>query len=173
MVDGKVVHLFGSGVHVAPPTPSNRDLFGSMQEARDKVVFLDEADWQEESLLRVMARNPVAAVVDMRSRPVFRLPYYRHRYVISYFYRHRILYIEMASLSREGSAGTEDVRANLATVLSERAKYGLTICIYDKETKERGRLDYFKALAKLAMNGFVELHPRALEGATFPGRSER
>lgn len=173
MSDGKVVNLFGSGVQAAAHPPVNRDLFGSVQEVRRKVIFLDEADWHEVSLLRVMARNPVAAVVDMRSRPVFRPPNYRHRHVISYFHRHGIQYLELVNLVRDGSAREKKMHQELAGVIFGRADYGLTICLYDTATKERGWLDSMRVLMKSGANQFMELHPRALGGSDFRDRSGR
>lgn len=173
MVDRKVITLFGHAIHAAAHPSVDRDLFGSLQELRGKVVFLDEADWHEESLLQVMARNPIGAVVDMRSRPVFRLPRYRHRRVVSYFHKHGIQYLELISLLRENSAGERKICLELAGVVFGRSEYGLTICLYDKATKERGWLDSIRSLMMAGTNCFVELHPRALAGSGSAGRSSR
>jgi len=170
MADGKVVALFGSSLQDAVRPPVERDLFGSIQEVRYKVVFLDEAEWHEESFLRVMARNPVAAVVDMRSRPVFRPPHYRHRHIISYFHRHGIQYLELITELRNGSLKDSKTHLVPAEVIFERAEFGLTICLYDAATKERGWLDSIRDLMKSGANRFVELHPRALAGSGFRDR---
>jgi hypothetical protein len=166
MTDSKVVTLFGDGISTSPQPPSDRDLFGSIREVRGKVVFLDEADWHEDSLLRVVARNSVSAVVDMRSRPVFRLPRYRHRRVVSYFHRHGIQYLELINVLRDIPAAEKRISVDLTGVVFSRAEHGLTICVFDNDTKERGWIDSIRALMISGTNHLVELHPRALAGSS-------
>ncbi len=149
----------------------DRDLFGSLQEVRGKVVFLDESDWNEESLLQVMTRNPIAAVVDMRSRPVFRMPNYRHRHIVSYLHRHGIQYLELINVLRKNSEGERNIYLELSGIVFGRAEHGLTIFFYDATAKERGWLGSIRTLMKSGANRFVELHPRALAGSGDADRS--
>jgi hypothetical protein len=164
MTEKNIVALFrDSGQHTAS-MPRDRDLFGCAHEARGKVVFLDEADWREETLLQLMTSNPVGAVVDLRARPIFRLPRFRHRHVVSYFHKHAIQYLEYARILREyppeGAAGID----KLASILFSRSDVGLTICLYDETTKQRGWLASIRQTMRLSPEHFVELHPSALNG---------
>jgi hypothetical protein len=162
----KIVPLFGVNKQIAAQRPTDRDLFGRVNEVSGKIVFLDEADWKEDSLLRVMARNPIAAVIDMRRRPVFRTPNYRHRHVVSYFYRHGIQYLELSSLLREMAPGDKRVFSELAATIFNRAESGLLVFLFDDDIKKRGWIDSVRALMNSGKNHFVELHPSALAGAT-------
>ena len=173
MDDGKVVTLFGSGIRTGASPPADRDLFGSVNEVRGKVVFLDEAEWHEDSLLRVMARNSIGAVVDMRSRPIFRLPRYRHRHVVSYFYRHGIYYLELVNFLHDVPMGEKRIHHDLAELVFSHAEHGLTIFLFDIDAKKRGWIESVKAMLISGTNHFVELHPRALAGSNFSDRSGR
>lgn len=173
MAEGKVVTLFGPSIQTTGQKPADRDLFGSVNELRGKVVFLDEAEWHEDSLLCVMTRNPIGAVVDLRNRPIFRLPRYRHRRVVSYFHRHGIQYLELINVLRDMPAGEKRIHLELAQVVFSRAEQGLTICFFDNDTKERGWLDSVRTLMVSGKNHLVELHPRALAGSSFADLSGR
>ena len=172
MTDDKVVTLFGGGFPTATHAPYDRDLFGSLQEVRGKVVFLEESEWNEDSLLRMMARNSVSLVIDLRSRPVFRLPRYQHRRIVSYFHKHGIQYPELINLLKNTSAGEKTMPLEVAHVASGHARHGLTVCLYDASTKERGWLDSIRVLISSGPNQFVELNPRALAGSELAGRSK-
>lgn len=172
MTNIKIVTLFGGEVPSSTHTPSDRDLFGSIHEVRGKVVFLEEAEWHEDSLLRMMTRNSVSLVIDLRSRPVFRLPRYQHRRVVSYFHKHGIQYLELINLLGGNSAGAKAMPLEVAHFASRHARHGLTVCLYDTSTKERGWLDSIRTLMSSGMNRFVELNPRALAGTEFRDRSD-
>jgi hypothetical protein len=173
MTDIKVVSLFGGGVPTATHAPVDRDLFGSLQEVRGKVVFLEVTEWHEDSLLRMMARNSVSLVIDLRSRPVFSLPRYQHRRVVSYFHKHSIQYLELINLLYETPAGEKTMPHEIAHIASSHAERGLTICLYDTSTKERGWLDLIRALMNSGTNRFVELNPRALAGSQVANHNNR
>ena len=134
MPKNTVVRLFGPAVRPPGNRPADRDLFGSVHDVRGKIVFLDEAEWHEDSLLAVVARNSVGAVIDLRSRPIFRLPRYRHRQVVSYFYRHGIQYLELINVLRDMPLEEKRIYRELAGIVFSRAEYGLTICLFDNDT---------------------------------------
>ena len=167
MVDGKVVALFGRAAPAPEPARVERDLFGSIEELRRRVAFLDEADFHEGSLLRLMAMNSVVALLDVRDRPVFRAPRYQHRRVVTYFHDHGIHYMEFATLHRRASAAM-DLRLVISNLVLDRAEQGLTICFYDRNARERGLVASVKNILVTGTTNLVELHPRALAGCSGP-----
>ena len=181
MNDEKVVSFPGPVSTVFPPRQkeivTQAGLFDHGGDQRGKIVFLDIGWLAEETLLNSLARNGVTALVDLRPRPVFHRPLFRHRDVVCYLYERNIIYIEYAvlakcygkieSLFRHGlaSAGEEKIDALLGR--------GLTICLYDDSAKSAGWLDEFRHLLRHAPSFRAEMHPRALAAAPIAASSSR
>jgi hypothetical protein len=138
------------------------DLFGSLAGSRGKVVFLDIEEWTEDKFLGVLTRNAVATLVDLRPRPIFRAPHYRHKVVVSHMRDHSILYVEAALLDGAAGLGTSAVGAELSAQVLARLGSGLTILIHDDAAKRKGWLLDVRAGLRVGSGNWTELHPSAL-----------
>ncbi len=141
------------------------DLFGGNDKGSGRIVFVDVDALSEEILLRIIARNAIASVVDLRPRPVFMRPRFRHKRVVSYLYRRNVLYIEYAFLllSMSKSPYTAKKKSGSADEEIENAlKRGLTMFLYDEEAKVAGLMDDVRRRLKRLSSFSAELHPRAL-----------
>ena len=129
-------------------------------------VFIDVSSLDEEILLNIVARNGVSALVDLRPRPVFDRPHFRHRHVVHYLYNRNVSYIEYAMFSRSGISGStpswpEDTAARLKGLLAR----GLVICLYDEASRSAGWISDFRSKSRYVLGYVPELHPRALVGS--------
>lgn len=149
------------------PAPLQPNLFDDGSMNRGRIVFLDITWLIEDTLLNIVAKNGVAALVDLRPRPVFERPRFRHRHVVHYLYERNINYLEYAMLARidrgtgvRSPCWPEDVDLRFQEMLT----LGLTVCIYDDGSRSAGWIEDFRHLVQTAPGYLAELHPRALVG---------
>ena len=162
MADGDPIPFPNSGRTIAREPHGEFDLFGSLARSRGKVAFIDIEDWTEDEFLGVLTRNAVATLVDLRLRPIFRAPRYRHKVVISHLRDHSILYVEAALLDGTGGLGITAVGAKLSAQVLSRLSSGLTILIHDDAAKRKGWLLDVRARLRGNSSNWTELHPSAL-----------
>lgn len=144
------------------------NLFGHAGENRGKIVFLDICWLAEETLLTLLTRNAVTALIDLRPRPVFDRPRFRHKNVVHYLHERNVLYLEYAMLAR----GVRDPASHIR-YKSQGAEQkigallgrGLTVCVYDEASKTVGWLEEIRHVLRHAPDYLAEMHPRALIGA--------
>jgi len=166
MPKNRVVQFPGTSsleyIAVAPASPRQRTLFDQGLENRGKIVFLDIRWLAEDTLLALVARNAVTALVDLRPRPVFDRPRFRHRHVVHYLFERDVHYLEYAMVVRgaRGRSGCDDMGARIAEYLL----HGLTLCLYDEAARSAGWLDEIRHVARHAPGYLAEMHPRALAG---------
>ena len=141
------------------------DLLREDVRGRGLVSFVDVAALDETSLLAIVARNHVGAVVDVRPSPVFDKPRFRHREVVFHLYRHGIPYIELAMLAiwpaserRLGTFMREETFAALEAGLDR----GLALCLYDADAREDGWLEEARRMIRQSRGFRAELLPTAL-----------
>jgi hypothetical protein len=144
------------------------NLFGHTDENRGKIVFLDIRWLAEEMLLTLLTRNAVTALVDLRPRPVFDRPRFRHRDVVHYLHERNVLYLEYAMLARGVRDSASQFRhkpEGAEEKISALLGRGLTVCVYDEASKTAGWLEEIRYVLRHAPDYLAEMHPRALIGA--------
>jgi len=176
MADSKILRF--TGASSALPTDPLKEtskaqqlsLFEQMGENLGRIVFLDISWLAEETLLNVMTRNGVTALFDLRPKPVFERPRFRHRHVVQYFFQNNVQYLEYAMLARDirddwrrSSGSPPNAEAPLREMLSR----GLTICLFDEATRSAGWIDDVRRLVRSTPGYRAEVHPRALVGASY------
>ena len=146
-------------------TPVRPRLFADDAAGRGRAAFVDIDGLSMDTLLRAVAMNSVKTVIDLRPAAIFRRPKFRHKEVVSYFYRKNIEYVECAMIDvrareRPESGGGGGLVPSLGSYLSR----GLTLCIFDAEAREIGWLDNFRRQLAETPGFSVEIHPRSLPG---------
>lgn len=150
----------------ASQLPVQASLFDSNQANRGMMVFVDISSLNEESLLDIVARNGVSALVDLRPRPVFERPHFRHRHVVHYLYDRNVNYIEYAMFGRSGNSGnTPSWPDEVGGRLKELLARGLVVCLYDEASRSSGWLSDFRNKSRSSVGYVPEMHPRALVGS--------
>lgn len=169
MSDDKVLGFPGG-----PSTPPSRtlppqqlSLFDHRGDNCGRIAFLDVHWFAEETLLNLMSCNGVTALVDLRPRPVFERPRFRHRHVVHYLCEHGVHYLEYAMLAR---STTDDWVRSHAWPLGAEARIhevlsrGLTVCLYDEGARSAGWIDAVRHMVRSTPGYRAEVHPRALVG---------
>jgi hypothetical protein len=142
-------------------------LFDHRGDNCGKIAFVDVRWFAEETFLNLMSRNGVSTLVDLRPRPVFERPHFRHRHVVHYFCQHSVHYLEYAMLARKT---TEDwIRPNAWPLgaqaqMNEVLSRGLTVCLFDEGSRSAGWIDAVRHMIRLTPSYRAEVHPRALVG---------
>lgn len=147
------------------PTDVQLGLFDYRGLNSGKIAFLDITWLAEETLFDLVARNGVTALIDLRPRPVFERPRFRHRHVVRYLYEQNVHYLEYAMLARtkaiaaeESSFLRESARAHFCAVLPR----GLTVCLFDEGSRSAGWINEVRHLVRTMPSYLAEVHPRAL-----------
>ncbi|HEV7325450.1 MAG TPA: hypothetical protein VGN91_10290 [Bosea sp. (in: a-proteobacteria)] len=149
------------------PAPLQPSLFDHAGANRGRIVFLDIIWLAEDTLLNIVVRNGVTDLVDLRPRPVFERPRFRHRQVVHYLYERNVGYLEYAMLARRdrntsfNSSWSEGIEIRFREMLTR----GLTLCLYDDGARSAGWVDDVRHLVDMAPDYLAEVHPRALVGA--------
>ena len=140
------------------------DFFGHDMDGRGKVAFLDIDQLITARLFRLIVRNSVKSVIDLRPRPVFARPRFKHKEVVSYFHAHQVCYFEYALLIQSGQSQYSYLFNGDDRWLDDALKYGLSICIYDSESVMSGWPSELRCRLKKSPSFSAELHPRSLAG---------
>lgn len=150
------------------PANFQPSLFDHTGANTGKIVFLDITWLAEETLLNLVARNGVTALIDLRPRPVFEKPRFRHRHVVRYLYEQNVYYLEYAMLARSTAStdaqlpsSQEGTKAHFRSVLP----LGLTVCLYDEATRSAGWIEHVRHLVRTMPSYLAEVHPRSLIGS--------
>lgn len=168
MSEKKIVSLrpsTNSETEVIVDSSPKADLFGHTADNAGKIAFLDITSLDETTLLQIVVRNSVKSVVDLRPRPVFYRPEFQHKYVVNYFLKYNILYVEYAlHITSESGAGPPALASHNSTnfCFEECLRRGLTIGLFDIEAKERGWVNRIRDSLSQSAYFTAELHPRSL-----------
>jgi hypothetical protein len=129
-----------------------------------KTAFVN-VDWLVENvLLNIIVINGVTGIIDLRPRPVFSRPKFRHKKVLSYLYEHNIRYFECALYASSNQArANRSLNLEILTALSSVVDHGLTICIYDESARSLGWMDDIRNVLR-RFPSYTELHPSSLVG---------
>ncbi|NNM74247.1 hypothetical protein [Enterovirga aerilata] len=182
MRDGKVLAFPAVARSVEIPRPGVNSgyeptLFASAPEGKGKIVFVDVEWLAEETLLTAIARNGVTAILDVRPRPIFPRPKFRHKNVVLYFFQRKVRYLEYAMLPRATRSGFEQralpCKEAADTLIVEVLSRGLTMCLYDEQARKMGWLDDIRHLVRRAAGYTAELHPRSLSGFQYSHSSPK
>ncbi|GAA0530892.1 hypothetical protein FHS83_002610 [Rhizomicrobium palustre] len=165
MAESKVLKF---PVHNTPTSGSEvrtADLFGACLHGRDKIAFIDIDEFSEDTFLRLLARNAVTAIIDIRPKPVFERPNFEHKRTVSYLYQRDINYVEYAILLLSQADPTNrstDAYDELISAIQGHIRAGLTIFLFNKEAHEIGWVQQFRNYIRDSRISCTEIHPRSL-----------
>ena len=146
--------------------PIDRPLF-VLEHLRGHIAYINLDDLAEEALLRLLAINGVSGVIDARIHPVFARPRFKHRNVVEYLNLRKIYYFEYAFFAfhcMDMIPIKWEKSARAFAEIERLLPLGLTVCLFDKESKNLGWLEEVKHICTHASGFITELHPRSLIG---------
>ncbi|HUK10998.1 MAG TPA: hypothetical protein VLX09_24230 [Stellaceae bacterium] len=167
MADEKVVLIRGG---LAPQKrTSEPHLFMDVAQAQGTVAFLDITSLKQDDFLAVLSRNPVTAIIDIRSRPVFQKPNFRHTQVADYLLSHRITYLDLTSYSARNlfaeahvsllASQPHQMLGKVAQILDS----GMTLIICDGADFQSATMHDLRRLLSHHASFKAEIHPRSLK----------
>ncbi len=161
MTRNNVVSLWADRPISDHAPPGQLSLFGDAEESSACFSFVDLDGLDQAAFLNIIARNAVSTIIDLRPVPVFKRPKYIHRDLVDYFSCHEIIYFEyaMAEMSRN-----KRTSLSIARTIHARRQVGLTICVHDEMSREKGWLDVARYNFRRSKLFSVEVHPRSLNG---------
>ncbi|MNS79258.1 hypothetical protein D3C72_1129070 [compost metagenome] len=155
-----IVQLWGD--RISPQYEANAlqlDLFGGEVSLSNFVTFLDIDDLDQDIFLSILTKNPVSAVLDIRPRPVFRRPKFVHSEISQHMAVQHIHYFDYAVAL--GDADDGSIRS-IARRINYRRDHGLTLCLYDDSSRERGWIEAARRTLRRSRLFKAELSPTAL-----------
>lgn len=155
---GNIIHMWGSPHAVTRSGDVQLELFDSVKAYANLIAFIDITDFDQNQFLDIIAKNSVKSILDIRPRPVFRRPKFSHGEMSEYFEWNRINYFEYAIFGR-----SEDVtRVQIARKIHSGRSDGLSLCIFDEESKTRGWLEEARFTLHRSRLFKAELNSRSL-----------
>lgn len=153
-----------SDQHTAPV--KQLDLFAGDYEKVAAITFFGLEGVNQDIFLASLTKHAIRTIIDLRSRPVFPKPHFDHKYLMNYFYRRSMNYIESA-MSRSPSfeqhpLGRSGDCDRLEQWIATDNSPGITACIIDAAAIERGVVASFRQCVARASKGVIEVHPRSL-----------
>ncbi len=142
-------------------------LFGDRSGGRGKVAYLSIEGLSEQLLLQIIVRNSVTGLIDLRPKPLFEHPNFEHQKIVAYFYQRRVRYFEYALLQDTLRSSSKDgvSRRNAEGEMNGLLSDGLTLCLYDNKSIERGWVQRTRHILQTSSSYVAELHPKALVGS--------
>lgn len=137
-------------------------LFLDRTSCRGLTSFVHINTLSEEILLRLVSRYGIAVIVDLRPRPVFERPKFRHREVVGYFFTRSIKYIEYAMISN--AEIDEFSIEKRKEILRNALPLGMTLFLFDDAATEKGWVGEMRHDARISSEFRTEMHPRSLMG---------
>lgn len=131
-------------------------------DSRNKIsfAFIDVNSINQEYLFKIITRNAVKNIVDLRRKPVFRRPSFVHSQVAEYFYKHGINYTEIV-MNFRGEKPFDFRSPETRDAIGGYLKAGLCLFLYDNDAARGGDVDGFRAVLNTSTSGAVEMLPRA------------
>lgn len=139
------------------------ELFRRPEEISTFFVFVDIAGFDQESFLEVMATNAVVSLIDIRPAPVFKHPKFNHQEIYQYLSEKNIVYFDYAMAASHRAIFSD---FHLARIVGRERNNGLTLCIYDDDSREKGWLEVVRDNFRRSRFFAAELSPRSLTGYT-------
>lgn len=155
-----VVRLWCAVPEVASANAERQlELFRTDDFGTNQVAFLDIEVLDQEKLFKIITYNSASAILDIRPRPVFRKPKFVHSEVSRYFSDNRVHYFDYAAAISD----PDFIRPHeIARRVNLGRGEGLTICLYDVNSRERGWIDRARRMLRRSKLFTAELSPRAL-----------
>lgn len=162
MVDRTVLQFPRREQVPSKPASLQRDLFDQIDGSRAKVVFLAISELSEDLLFQIIAQNLVTALVDLRFRPIFRAPKFRHKNIMSHLFAKNIKYVEASLIAGAVPDQNIDIGAHIIPLISKELDVGMVIFVYDREEKEKNWLLSVRSHLRKDPRSLAELHPNVL-----------
>ncbi|RYG58031.1 MAG: hypothetical protein EON56_00920 [Alphaproteobacteria bacterium] len=157
---GNIIRLTTSdAVELRPSGAMQLELFGDVKSYSNFVSFLDIDTLDQEKLIDILTRNAVASILDIRARPVFRKPKFAHSELSRYFTHRNIHYFDYAMALGDPDTGHPN---SIARRVNFGRESGLTICLYDQSSRDRGWVEAARRTLKRSRLFKAELSPSAL-----------
>jgi hypothetical protein len=141
--------------------PEQLELFDHKFGSVRAISYLDIAFLDQDRLIRSLIMNAVTKIIDLRRVPVFPKPRFDHRFLMSYFYERSVDYIEFAMITKVHRRCVSADEA-LNRWFAETQFSSLTACIVDEDAVRDGAVAFFRQSIAHSIDGYIELHPRAL-----------
>lgn len=135
------------------------ELFGQQDRSSNYVVFIDADGLDQDLLMDILTRNAITSILDIRARPVFRRPKFVHADIFRYLSYRRIHYFDYAIAMSDPVDGSPNA---IARRVNHGRESGLTLCLYDQSSKDRGWIDVARRTLKRSKLFKAELSPAAL-----------
>lgn len=161
MPEHNVITLFSTPTAQHGVSQIQGELFRRERNEFGSFAFLAIDKLSQEDFFGILTRNTVRTVVDTRQKPVFCRPRYIHSHVTKYMFAHKIAYIECAMLSMYDRNGITDTLQNInvfTSLFGAAISNGLTLLVYDDETKANGLVDSIKHVVR-SVSSAVEILP--------------
>lgn len=135
------------------------ELFGHHARGSNFVTFIDVEVLDQDLLIDIVTKNAVVSILDIRVRPVFRRPKFVHSEMFRYLEHRKIHYFDYAvAISDPEEHGVYDI----ARRVNYGRGHGLTLCLYDKTSNERGWVEAARRTLRRSKLFRAELSPAAL-----------
>lgn len=139
--------------------PAQFELFRDAEEAARYFSFIDIRDYDQTSFLRLLARNAVSTVIDIRPVPLFDRPKFRHGEVVDYMFKAEIVYFEYAVARLRDHL---ESNYKIARTVNMRRNAGLTLCVYDEASLNEGVVASVRGMFSRSNFYTIELTSRSL-----------
>lgn len=140
-------------------------LFGERGKHRGKIAFVDIGILTEDLLLKIVTRNAITSVIDIRSKPIFTKPYFNHKRILAYFYSRNIYYVEymFLTINQDRDRISSNIgRKSADTALNNALSLGLSLAIYDTNSSSIDLTEDFRRRLSRLSEYVTEVHPRSL-----------
>jgi hypothetical protein len=166
MADEKVVQ-FRPG-ETTKPSAIELPLFGDPSQSYGTVAFLHVAGVKQDDLMRILSRNAVAAIIDLRAVPVFEWPQFRHSQLVDYLSSRKIAYVDLTVMSFKSSV-PDAFLSQLASQphrllgkLAQALDKGMALILYDEASLTSNAMSDLRRLLAHHSSFRAEIHPSAL-----------
>jgi hypothetical protein len=157
-------------VNVAGATisPVQLELFRNEVNSHGIIAYLDTEQNDQETLFRLIARNSVKVVIDVRRLASFHKPRFQHKEVIDYFSErnivHEDLYEKLEQIEGSSAIVLQHVDKMFGTGISKLLEAGPCIVIYSS-AEELARVSRFRELIAphARLTAIVSKHDRTTD----------
>jgi len=142
-------------------------LFGDPSETHGKVAYIDLGKLTQEEFFRILSRNGVKSIIDLRSVPVFRRPQFLHSQIADYLMSQKITYVDLTLVPfRSMHIALLNLLASqphqLLGKIAQALDNGLTLVLYDQDTRETNAVSDLRRFLASHSSFRAEIHPSAL-----------
>lgn len=144
------------------------DLFLGASPSINAVTFLNITKVSQDDLLKIIIKNSVDMVIDLRLFPVFPKNQFDHKFIMNYFYARRIRYLEISEILKKSPNYDNWERKSgpsFQVMEQEIIKYsgsGMIACLTDTSSIEDGLASAFRHFMNASLSGWVEVNSRSV-----------